>query len=217
MTLLFLHGWGFDARVWAAMRALLGDFAARFAERGYFGPANGSAAANGEPLAGPVLAVAHSFGAMRLLADPPAACRGLVAINGFDRFAAGPATAGVAPRVLLRMRQRLAEAPEATVADFRARCGCDEPAGAIRGAALADDLAALAQDDRREEAGRFAGPILSLDGGCDPILPPALRDTAFERARDVSRLTIPDAGHLLPLTHPEACAAQVRAMAERLA
>lgn len=211
MTLLFLHGWGFDARIWTAMRALLGDFVARFAERGYFG-------GTGDALpAGPVLAVAHSFGAMRLLAEPPPQCRGMVAINGFDRFAGADDWPGTAPRVLSRMRQRLAEGPDATVAGFRARCGTDEPAGAIRGAALADDLAALAHDDRREAAAQFAGPILSLQGGADPILPAALRDAVFANARDVERLTVPDAGHLLPLTHPEACAAQVRAMAERLA
>lgn len=211
MTLLFLHGWGFDARIWAAMRALLGEFAACFAERGYFG-------ARGDVLPdGPVLAVAHSFGAMRLFADPPADCRGMVAINGFDRFAGGEEWPGVPPRVLSRMRQRLAEAPDATVADFRARCGSNEPAGAIAGTALAEDLAALAHDDRRAAAARFAGPILSLQGGIDPILPPALCDAVFASARDVTRLTIPDAGHLLPLTHPEACAAHVRAMAERLA
>lgn len=211
MTLLFLHGWGLDSALWDALRALLGDFAAHFADRGYFG------AAGDVPPDGPVLAVAHSFGAMRLLADPPAACRGLVAINGFDRFAGGDGYPGVPPRVLSRMRQRMADAPDATVAEFRARCGTAEPAGAIHGTALADDLAALAHDDRRDAAARFAGPILSLQGGADPILPPALRDAAFAGARNVERLTIPDAGHLLPLTHPQICAAQLRAMAERLA
>ncbi|MDR7101722.1 alpha/beta fold hydrolase [Croceicoccus sp. BE223] len=209
-TLLFLHGWGFDFTVWRDVAARLDGYPMAFAERGYFG-AVGDAMPEG-----PVLAVAHSFGTMRLLADVPARCIGLVAVNGFDRFAAAPETPGVPVRVIERMQARLAEDAARTLADFRARCGTEEPAGGIVGEALERDLRALRHDDLRAEAGRLAAPVLSLQGALDPVLPPAMRDVVLAEAARIERRTIADGGHLLPLTHPDACADAVRAMAERV-
>ncbi|HEX2793325.1 MAG TPA: alpha/beta hydrolase [Croceicoccus sp.] len=213
-TLLFLHGWGFDSTVWRDVAARLDGYPMAFAERGYFGGVGDESGTLGSD--GPVLAVAHSYGTMRLLADPPGECIGLVAINGFDRFVAGPDVPGVPVRVVERMRARFAQDPARTLADFRAHCGIAAPAGAIAGEELGADLRALRDDDRRAEAGRFAAPVLSLQGALDPILPPAMRDAVFDGAARVERRAIADGGHLLPLTHPDACADAVRAMAERV-
>jgi pimeloyl-[acyl-carrier protein] methyl ester esterase len=51
--------------------------------------------------------------------------------------------------------------------------------------------------------------VLVLHGGADPILPPEMRATVFEGAR---RNTLAEGGHLLPITHPDWCAAQIRAI-----
>lgn len=211
VTLLFLHGWGFGSEIWDAVVEGLGDMPHAFSERGYFAPPTDT-----RPDA-PVIAMAHSFGTMRLLADPPPQCRAIVAVNGFDRFAATDDFPGVACRVVDRMAVRFDEEPERTLADFRLRCGANAPAGAIAGGALASDLAALRQDDCREQAAAFAGPILSLQGTDDPLLPPAMRDAVFAAAPRVERLTVAGGGHLLPLSHPDVCIRHVRALAGQFA
>lgn len=211
MILRFLHGWGLDARIWDAVAALLPEFAIARDDRGYFGGAGDPDSAN------PTILIAHSFGTLLALRDPPPGCRGLVAINGFDRFTAGDDAPGVPPRIVARMLARFAEDPAAVLADFRTRCGDDAAFGTLALDRLGDDLQALRDWDCRAEAADFAPPILSLQGGADPILPAALRDAAFAGAPLVERLTQADAGHLLPLSDPAFCAAQIRRFAERLA
>jgi pimeloyl-[acyl-carrier protein] methyl ester esterase len=88
------------------------------------------------------------------------------------------------------------------VAEFRARCGAPPARPASVAPRLADDLALLAThraaaSDRR---------CLALHGEVDPILPATLRKTAFPGA---VRATYVDAGHLLPVTHPDWCATQI--------
>jgi len=210
MTLLMLHGWGFDATLWDRLAQLLPGYRIALADRGYFG-------APVQPeLSGPVIAVAHSFGAMRALRNPPPQCRGLIAINGFDCFTARGDAPGVPPRVLDRMLARFGADPVAVLTDFLARCGTAEPIGTPDTAILAQDLLALRNQDCRENAARWSLPILSLQGAHDPILPLALRDQVFDRAGRVQRLTHPDAGHLLPLSHADYCARQIADFAGRL-
>lgn len=202
MIVRFLHGWGFDGSVWAQVVALLGEFDCRVDDRGYFGQP--CAVEQG------TIAVGHSFGAMRALAAPHDA-KALVAINGFDRFAAAPDFPGVPARVIARMRDRFEGEPDAVLADFRHRLGAP-PAPPLRdGAALRHDLAMLASDDGR---GRCAVPVLALHAADDPLLPAALQDAAFAAAGAVERVTLASGGHLLPLTAPEACAAAIRRAAE---
>jgi pimeloyl-[acyl-carrier protein] methyl ester esterase len=192
-TLILLHGWGFDARLWDAFVEALPDYRAVRWDRGYFGA---PAAAATE---GPVIGIGHSLGSM-LLADQLPADAPLVAINGFDHFT-GPD--GVAPRLVERMQSRFAESPAEVLTDFRARCGAPPAAAAIDETRLADDLALLASHRAKTGTRR----ILLLQGGMDPILPAALRETAFPGA---IRATCAEAGHLLPVTHPAWCAAHIR-------
>jgi pimeloyl-[acyl-carrier protein] methyl ester esterase len=202
VKLLFVHGWGFDASLWDAVIACLPDADAVRADRGYFG------GAAWPTVEGPCLAVTHSFGSMALLADPPADCRGLLAINGFDRFAEGEGRAGVPPRVIDRMLARLDGDPVAVLREFHARLGSDGPQGTPDTARLRQDLAALRSDDRSVATANFAAPIIALDGADDPLLFAAMRAGQFAAAADLQRETL-DAGHLLPLTHPELCAAWI--------
>lgn len=210
VILQFLHGWAFDRTLWQGVTALLPQFDCRIADRGYFGAPDVAECAED------VVAVAHSLGTMHLLAAPPPRCRGLIAINGFDRFSAATDFSGVAPRVLDRMLARLAETPETVVREFRQRCGTDAPVGPLAPAVLRADLALLRDGDCRAQAARWAAPIVLLEAEDDPILPPALRGAVFASASRLDRLRRPTGGHLLPATAPAACAAAIRELVDSL-
>lgn len=208
MKLAFIHGWGFDSSVFDRL-------ADRFAgcamlEQGYFG-----ASGDGLPEED-FIAVTHSFGTIRLLAGLPTACRGIVAVNGFDRFCAGNGFPGVPLRVVQRMIARFADAPGEVLADFRHRCGCDEPFAKAEWDILREDLILLRDGDCREQTARTGPPILSLQGGHDPILPPEMRNAVFANAASCEHITIEGAGHLLPLQEPATCARAISAFMERL-
>lgn len=196
-TLLLLHGWGFDAALWDGLVAALPGWPVLRGDLGYFG----ARAQLGLPQ-GPALAVGHSLGAMLLARALPGVP--LVAINGFDRFC-GPQA--VAPRVLARMRSRFADDPQGVLNDFRTRCGAVPAAQECDRAALAEGLAALADENPPPP---HAAPVLALHGGQDPILPAALRQAAFPGA---ARMELAGHGHLLPLSAPQWCAAQIRGFA----
>lgn len=227
-TLLFVHGWAFDASFWAPLRAELGDWPQAVSDAGYFGPARDPA------VAGPVVAIGHSLGALRLLGGLPRHCRGLVAINGFPRFAAGPGfEAGVPARMLDRMGKRLSADPMAVLRDFRQRCGAaepfgvptgepigepvGEPRGAPRVEALDRDLQRLRDDDHRAALAALTLPLLVLAGDADPIVPAAMTQAAYAgRPADELRWR-EGGGHLLPRSDAAWCAARIRDFLSRLA
>lgn len=223
-TLLFVHGWAFDASFWAPLRAELADWPQAVSEAGYFGPAR-------DPeVAGPVVAIGHSLGALRLLGGLPRHCRALVAINGFPRFAAGPGfEAGVPPRMLDRMGKRLSADPMAVLRDFRQRCGAAEPFGAATGEpageplgaprieALDRDLQRLRDDDQRAALAALTLPLLALAGDADPIVPAAMTQAAYAgRPADELRWR-EGGGHLLPRSDAAWCAARILDFLSRLA
>lgn len=195
MRLLFLHGWGLDAGLWDDVRAALPEFETSAWDRGYFG------SPMTELPPDPFLAVGHSLGAMLLAGVEGIA--GLIAINGFDRFAGEDA---VLPRVVERMRKRFAEAPAEVLADFRARIGAEPARHDIEPEPLAADLELLAKN----VAGRANARTLILHGAADPLLPAPMREAVFAGA---PRETRAGAGHLLPLTHPQWVAERIRAFA----
>lgn len=206
MKLLFAHGWGFDQHVWQPLAAQLPECDQERDDRGYFVPTRhreGDNASHDLPPCAqgePILAVTHSFGTMRVLADPPPGLAGIVAINGFDHF-----TPGVPIRVVDRMLRRFATDPRGVLADFRAACGCRDAFDAIAPEPLRADLLRLRDD--RPPMPRV--PILAVQGGRDPILPAEMRETVFAGCT-VRRLELPGAGHLLPVEAPDFCARAVR-------
>ncbi|MFC3173817.1 alpha/beta fold hydrolase [Novosphingobium bradum] len=206
MKIALFHGWGFDRSIWDAVIPLLPGHDCEADNRGYFGtPAT----------AGPAdLAVTHSLGTLRALAAPPAGCRALLALNGFDRFAAGADfPAGVPLRVIDRMLARLDAAPAAVVGTFRETCGADAGPPIADPARLHADLALLRDGDGR---GCWAGPLVLLEGAEDPIVSAGHRAACFADRPDARRHVLPGHGHLLPLTAPEACARAIAALAESL-
>jgi pimeloyl-[acyl-carrier protein] methyl ester esterase len=211
LSLLFCHGWGFDAGFWSPLAALLPEFAQVRDDAGYFGVASAP-----RPTA-PYLAVTHSFGTMRLLAAPPPGLAGLVAIAGFDRFTAARDFPGTPRRVVDRMVSAVAQEPETVLADFHGLFGSTVPAGTPDTERLQADLVGLRDGDMRARAAQSGVPILSLQAEHDTLLAMGLRETAFAAAPSVMRRTHPAAGHLLASEDPAWCAAAIRAFAGELA
>lgn len=210
VKLLFVHGWGFDASIWNLLAPMLSDCERIYHERGYF-------LAPGEPFPTErCIAVTHSFGAMRVLADPPTRCAGLIAINGFDRFTACDGQVGVDKRVVNRMLDRLVTDPATLLVDFYHRCGAHFAQDEICFERLHHDLTTLRDEDRTNDSKRWNRPILSLQGSEDPILPVDLRTAAFATARDLKRETRTGGGHLLPITDPSWCANAIHDFVARL-
>lgn len=208
MIAWFVHGWAFSPAIWQPLAALLPGVEPRFADAGYFGPRDLL------PPCEPAVWIAHSFGTMLALGAMTAACRGLVAINGFARFAG---KGGVARRVLDLMLRRFDEDPAAVVGEFRRRCGAEEPwpaAGDI--ATLRQDLLAMRDGDGRAAAARLAVPVLALHGARDPILPQAMREGTFAEAADITRREHPQGGHLLPVQDPAWCAEHIAGFLARV-
>ncbi|WP_373979728.1 alpha/beta hydrolase [Achromobacter sp. JD417] len=211
-TMLFVHGWAFDSAFWDPLRAALPEWPQAVCDAGYFGPVQ-------EPhLTGPVIAVGHSLGVLRLLSRLPDQCVGLVSINGFARFSsAADYPAGVPVRMLDRMRKRLAESADDVLRDFRQRCGDDSRFDEPRTAALHQGLEALRDDDQRAALATLPVPLLALAGSADAIVPAGMMRAAFAGRPDGDLHWRERGGHLLPVSDTDWCAAHIRAFAARVA
>jgi pimeloyl-[acyl-carrier protein] methyl ester esterase len=202
-TLLFLHGWAYDASFWTPLRELLAEWPQAAWEAGYFG-------APAAPMPrGPVVLIGHSLGFLLSLGhELQQQCVARVAVNGFARFCAGPDYPhGIAPRMVERMMARLGGDPLALLRDFRARCGDASPAGIPDPGRLLRGLQLLRSEDRRAALRADTLPLLALAGGQDPIVPPAMTTDAFDTP---AIRWLEEGGHLLPATAPAWCAERVR-------
>lgn len=205
MKLLFAHGWGFDRHVWDTLAPLLADWEHVRDDRGYFG----------EPMApaivGPCIAVTHSFGTMRVLADPPPGLAGICAINGFARFTARAGSAGVPVRTVDHMLRRFDQDPRTVLASFRASVGASNAFAEPDPAPLRADLLRL----RDGQPPLPTVPVVSVQGDNDPLLPADMREGVFETCA-VHRISLPG-GHMLPVEAAALCAQVLRGMITELA
>lgn len=201
-TLYFLHGWGYDASFWTPLRNHLSELRHVCEDASYFGPASRPALPET-----PFWAIGHSAGACSLLALDSPHCLGLISINGFARFtSAEDFPEGVPERILRRMIRQLDRQPETILHQFRQMCGETDPVlpATVNREALKAGLSTLASMDHRSLLPRWGRRLHSLHSPDDPLSP----------ARNGLRPHVPGiplpGGHLLPLTHPQDCAALLK-------
>jgi pimeloyl-[acyl-carrier protein] methyl ester esterase len=215
--LVFAHGWALDRTLWDPVLAALGPEAkdAVVLDAGYYGAPAGPGVL--DP-ARPILGVGQSLGALVLLADPPAPIAGLVAIDGFARFAvADDFPEGESARALRFMVRRLQASAGDLIAEFlrRALGTSSPPRDRFDTPRLAQGLRQLAELDGRAAAQGL--PIWRLHASGDPIASLALADASFAKARVVTRRVREGADHLSPITAPRASAELIRTALSALA
>lgn len=208
-TLVFVHGWGFDAQFWTPVAERLPEFARVFVDFGFR-----EAAAHHPKVPGAIV-VGHSMGFAWALANLPRPWAGAIAVNAFPRFTRSPDfVSGVAPRMVERMLAKFAEAPAAVTRDFLGRAGVAEPqVDDIRPEPLGEALSWLAACDERAAMKALDCPLLALAGTRDAIVPEAMSREAFAQA---ALVLAEGADHLLPRSHPEWVASQIRLFAAGL-
>lgn len=199
--ILFVHGWGYDARFWDPLRAGLGDAPSAALDLGYFGAAEAALPGN------PTLLVGHSLGFLWLARQSALRHVPLIGINAFPRFLEGddyrPA---VAARVLERMKRRVVSDTHGVLAEFWSRVGSAGPDRAPNVAALAEGLDQLAAWDERENLASRASATRLIAGEEDAIVPAAMTEMAFPN----SEITWLPGGHALPRTHAAEIARLIR-------
>jgi pimeloyl-ACP methyl ester carboxylesterase len=201
-TVVLVHGWGYDASLWDAVRARL-KLEAIALDLGFYGRQKVDADRTAN------VAVGHSLGALWWLTQANIRWNKLLAINGFPRFTEAADYAPAVPaRVLSRMQTQFQRDPAAVLADFHARCGGHAPPGAPNLERLAAGLDALAAWDGRAALAARRADVFALAGEHDPIVPAAMSAMAFGEVE-----TIDAPGHLLPITHPELCATWIERLA----
>ena len=206
--ILFVHGWGFDARFWEPVAERLPDFQKHFIDFGFYGD-------EVKPGVERPLVVAHSLGLPWALANLDRPWAGLMAINGFARFTRSwDFINATAPRLVERMHARFGETPEIVAKDFLYRCGIDQvDLTGMKTEAMSKALGWLVKCDERAALAALDCPLEALAGTEDLIVPDPMSRDSFPP----ECLTLVEgAGHLLPLTHPEWVAARIRLFASGL-
>ena len=199
--ILFVHGWGYDARFWGPLRKAL-DAPSVALDLGYFGTADTDIPD------GVTLLVGHSLGFLWLARQPALRHVPLIGINAFPRFLETEGyRPAVAPRVLDRMKRRLSGDPAAVLSEFWQRAGAPGPDQAPSKAALTAGLDQLAAWDERENLAARTSSVRLIAGEEDAIVPPAMTRMAFQ---DRAITWVPG-GHALPQTHPAEIARLIRA------
>ncbi|WP_181905322.1 alpha/beta fold hydrolase [Aestuariispira insulae] len=159
--------------------------------------------------------VGHSLGFLWGLQNVLPRIKAIVAINGFTKFCSSDDhSEGVPVRVLSRMIRGLETNPDRVVSDFLKKCGGSaEPERSIESDRLFEGLCWLRDWDGRAAFRDFDGDFLALASKNDPIVPPKLTQDSFQ-GKEICWHE--EAGHLLPLSHPDWCAQKTSEFLDQL-
>lgn len=181
----------------------------------------------------PLDLIGHSFGAtvaLRIAVGAPEAVRSLTLIEPV-LFAAAPDDEQLA--LFSRMNDAVAAgAPQDALADFLAVWGMPSDSGpstlpdpSLDARRLRQLSIAMAVNDvlvhdsaNILRAGGLEGidaPVLIVMGEKSPVAIGKIADALAERMQDVGRASVPDAGHMLPITHPAEVAGLIAVNLER--
>jgi hypothetical protein len=214
------HGWGYDWRTYASWSpALPAQWQLTLKNRGYFKESSEKIIA---PLKSPrqnarQILVCHSFGLHLLESDEIKKSDLLVIISSFANFHLNDNPQS--KKAIKRMIMRLTCDPHSMLQDFYAAC-TGETAGSASPLPeqfmencnlelLITDLKKL--DHAQVDLNKIdaAKSILILHGGKDAIVPVEAAKQLHERLTGSALSINQDAGHALPLTHPQWCLEQI--------
>jgi pimeloyl-[acyl-carrier protein] methyl ester esterase len=210
MHFVFVHGWGFNARIWGDLTGYMRNSEISYVDLGFI--AGGPKAATAWP--SDAIAVGHSLGVLWLLrrtrVEGRAPFRALVSIQGFDRFCPHVVASRVAG-----MRRGLRRDAYQTVEAFWRGCGTKPFASpeALNVERLDEGLSWLMDWDETEAKAELACPTFALAARDDAIVPQAMAEAIWRS--DTIRWSNTGA-HVLPLKHPEWCANHVLDFAHAL-
>ncbi len=216
-SLVFMHGWGFDAGFWTPLRDRLNDYKTSAPDLGFYGKPK----TNKTPDR-PLIAIGHSLGFLWLLHKKPFAWDALIGINAFPRFTQAPDfPEGVPPHLLNAMAETFATSPHAALDDFSRLCG-DKGNWAADGAPdlsmFAKGLEWLGRWDERAAFAAETAPVLLLAGRRDAVAPPALSKAMAALNPGTALKWKNGGGHLLALSDPQWCAHEIKGfLRERIA
>ncbi len=206
MHVVLVHGWGFHAGLWADVVPHLGGAEITLVDLGFVaGGPRGS-----ESWPEDAVAVGHSLGLLWLLKEGHGRFKGLVSVQGFDRFAPH-----VPESRLAALKRGLARDPGATMGAFWRSCGAPGYAlpQALNVPRLDEGLDWLMHWDAREAKQALRCPVLALATRDDAIVSPAMTEAVWQGTK---LEWSPDGGHVLPLRHPRWCARHVLEFADTL-
>lgn len=177
----------------------------------------------------PLDLIGHSMGAtvaLRIAVAAPEAVRSLTLIEPV-LFAAFPDPAQQArdrQMAMLMAKGRRKEATRAFVADWGAQPYDDLPARmqrqmrdridlvAANGPTLSGDQADILRKGGLESVD---APVMLISGAESPDVIHGIAEALAERLPDVGRATVPGAGHMLPITHPDEVAGLIAVNLDR--
>jgi pimeloyl-[acyl-carrier protein] methyl ester esterase len=206
MHFVLVHGWGFHAGIWVDVVGQLGDAEVTLVDLGFVtGGPEGQ-----EDWPEDAIAVGHSLGLLWLLKHGRGRFKGLVSIQGFDRFCPR-----VAPSRVTALKRGLARDPGGTMQAFWRSCGAPGFASPemLNVARLDEGLDWLMHWSAESAKADLQCPVLALGSRDDAIVPPAMTSAIWQGAGVVWS---PDGGHVLPLRHPDWCARNVLEFAHTL-
>jgi pimeloyl-[acyl-carrier protein] methyl ester esterase len=200
MHFVLVHGWGFNASIWTPLMAQLGDAETTVVDLGFIDGADHSSDTDWPDNA---IAVGHSLGVLWLLKQERARYRGLVSIQGFDRYCPHVPKARV-----VALKRGIDRDPAGTMEAFWRSCGAPgfAPPSALNSDRLREGLDWLIQWDAEDARKSLRCPGLSLATQDDFIVPLAMTETIWGKKNVV---WLPEGGHVLPIRFPEWCAAHV--------
>jgi pimeloyl-[acyl-carrier protein] methyl ester esterase len=192
VELVFIHGWGFDARFWNDLAPLLPPASQQRVDLGFFG-APRSLEANGSPQ----ILIGHSLGFMHGITIGKN-WKGWIAINGFARF---PNKAQLAP-----MKERLKKNPPATLREFYRHIGAPPVTGKADVKRLEAGLDELKEGDISAALDRLNIPALILASPNDPLVPVGTSNELKGHTRQGRLLWHEAGGHMVAQSDPTFCA-----------
>ena len=199
MHFVLVHGWGFDASFWTPLVARLPEADVTLTDLGFL-----SGVAD-EPADWPAdaIAIGHSLGVLWLLKQGRGRFRGLISMQGLDRYCPHVPE----PRVAA-LRRGLDRDPGGTLLAFWHSCGASDFAdpAALNVPRLREGLDWLVHWDAEAAKKSLRCPVLTLASQDDVIVPAAMSEAIWGKENIVWS---PSGGHALPMTRPHWCADHV--------